>query len=571
METIQFQDLPLSEEILAALAGAEFTTATPIQAQSIPLLLQGNDLIGLAQTGSGKTLAFGLPALEQIDVNLRKTQVMIICPTRELAQQVNNVLKDFAKAIGNVYTTTLVGGESMQYQIRDLARGSHIVVGTAGRIIDHLERGTLQPENIHYVVLDEADEMLNMGFQEDIEKILQYLPEERQTALFSATMPPAIRKLCNKYLTDPQTVEIAKTAQTAPKIEQLYFYVKPDLKTEAIVRLIEYHDISRGMVFCNTKLMVDNLVEQLQIKGITAEGLHGDMAQWQRTSVMNRFRTGVLNILVATDVAARGIDVDDVEAVFNYDVPQDIDFYVHRIGRTARAGKKGMSFTLVYGKDIRQLREIEHITKDKIVKSNVPILKEIQEKRNARLVNKIQHEMANDEHLEHYGALAAQILASSISPEQVIAAMLKMQLGVTAGQRDVFEEELLKEQQMRNRGDREGRFGDRESRFSSRDGVFNRRDGGRTTGGDRKKGFAYDPNISYRKLQLNVGHNAKVQARDIVGAFTGEANIKKSDIGKVDVFDKHSFVEVADKHVERVMRAMHNNTIKGKKIHLEFV
>lgn len=564
METLQFQELPLSSNLLAALAEADFTTATPIQSQAIPLLLEGKDLIGLAQTGSGKTLAFGLPALDMIDVEHKNVQVLIICPTRELAQQVNSVLKQFAKAIGTIYTTTLVGGESMQYQIRDLAKGCHIVVGTAGRIIDHLERGTLDPAYIHYVVLDEADEMLNMGFQEDIEKILQYLPAEHQTALFSATMPPNIRKLCNKYLKNPVTVEIAKTAQTAPKIEQHYFYVKPELKTEAIVRLIEYHDVKKGMVFCNTKLMVDSLVEQLQIKGITAEGLHGDMAQWQRTSVMNRFRTGVLNILVATDVAARGIDVDDVEAVFNYDIPQDIDFYVHRIGRTARAGKKGKSFTLVYGRDLRQLQDIERITKDKIMRAHVPLLAEIQQKRHARMMDKVAHLIQAEEEIAPYKPLAQALMEANQDWQILVAALLKMQLGGHSTQTDIFEEELKREQLRKHTEKYQRRDLDKYDRPKNSDNLDN-------YPAKRSRGFAYDSNMKYKRLQLNLGHNAKIQARDIVGAFTGEANIKKADIGKVDIFEKHSIVEIAEKQVDKVLRAMHNNTIKGKRVQLEFV
>jgi ATP-dependent RNA helicase DeaD len=556
--SLPFADLGLSDQTLTILSELGFENGTPIQSQAIPTLLQGSDLIGLAQTGSGKTLAFGIPALEFAYDTERKPLALILCPTRELAHQVNNVIKNFATKVDGLYSTVLVGGESMSGQIRDLQRGVQIVVGTPGRVIDHLERGTFKAGSIGFLVLDEADEMLNMGFQEDIEKIMTYIPAERQTALFSATMPKEIRTLCKKYLQEPVTIEIAKNEKTAPKISQYYFQLKSDQKTEALCRLVEFHDLKRSMVFCNTKAMVDTLVNSLQAKGFPAEGLHGDMAQASRTSVMNRFRSGILHLLVATDVAARGIDVDDVEAVFNFDVPQDLDFYVHRIGRTARAGRQGSSFTFVSSRDVRQLRDIERATKDTIQKANVPALTEIQAKRKQRFVEKVKASILEGG-LEPFYDMTHQLVFDGFEERDVISALIKMQLSFREGEKDTLEEPNYGERD-RDRGgygDRNGRGrGDRDWKSKGASKGF-------------EKSFRGEEEHNYVRLFVNIGDKARIAPRDIVGAFTGEANIRKHHIGKVDIYEKHTFVEIADSQLEKVMRAMNNNTIKGKKISLE--
>ncbi len=553
MISLPFADLGLSDQTLSILSESGFENGTPIQSQAIPVLLQGQDMIGLAQTGSGKTLAFGIPALEFSYGTERKPLALILCPTRELAHQVNTVIKNFATKTDGLYSTVLVGGESISGQIRDLQRGAQIIVGTPGRVIDHLERGTFKAGTIGFLVLDEADEMLNMGFQEDIEKIMTYLPAERQTALFSATMPKEIRQLCKKYLREPVTVEIAKTDKTAPKIAQFFFQLKNDQKTEALGRLVEYHDLKRSMVFCNTRAMVDTLVTSLQGRGFQAEGLHGDMAQSSRTSVMNRFRSGLLQILVATDVAARGIDVDDVEAVFNYDVPQDLDFYVHRIGRTARAGRQGSSFTFVNSRDFKQLRDIERATKEPIAKGNIPSLSELRGKQQQRFVEKIKASVLEGG-LETYHEMTHQLIFDGFEERDVISALIKMNLSLAPAGKEILDEPAY--------GEREGGFSDK---YGKRKGERDWKSKGK--GSDR--GFQQEEDHNYVRLFVNIGDKARVGPRDIVGAFTGEANIRKHHIGKVDIFEKHTFVEIADSQLEKVMRAMNNNTIKGKRISLE--
>ena len=350
MEAIKFEDLNLDAKILRAVTDMGFEAASPIQGQSIPLELEGLDIIGQAQTGTGKTAAFGIPLLQKVDPKSKKLQAIILCPTRELAIQVSEEIRRLAKYMHGVKVLPIYGGQEIGRQIRSLKDGIQVIIGTPGRVMDHMRRKTLKLEHVHTVVLDEADEMLNMGFLEDMETILSELPEERQTVMFSATMPPAIAEIAKKFQKDPEIVKVVKKELTVPKVTQYYYEVKPKTKVEVMCRLLDMYDPKLSIVFCNTKRQVDDLVQELQGRGYFAEGLHGDLKQMQRDRVMNSFRNGRTDILIATDVAARGIDVDDVEAVFNYDIPQDDEYYVHRIGRTGRAGREGKAFSLVVGR-----------------------------------------------------------------------------------------------------------------------------------------------------------------------------------------------------------------------------
>ena len=335
METVRFDQLDLYPQVLRAIAEMGFEEATPIQSQAIPVVMSGVDVIGQAQTGTGKTASFGIPVLHKVDPNNKKTQVIILSPTRELAIQVADEIRKLAKYMHGVKILPVYGGQEISRQIKALKGGAQIIIGTPGRVMDHLRRKTIRCEAVNTIVLDEADEMLNMGFREDIETILEYIPEEgRQTVLFSATMPKPILDITKKYQHDAVTIKVVKKELTVPNIEQYYYDVKRKDKIEVLTRLLDYYNPKLSLVFCNTKRMVDELTEELQGRGYFAEGLHGDMKQTQRDRVMRGFRTGKTEILIATDVAARGIDVDDVEAVFNYDIPQDDEYYVHRIGRT---------------------------------------------------------------------------------------------------------------------------------------------------------------------------------------------------------------------------------------------
>ena len=365
-ERMRYEDAEIDERILRAVGELGFDQMTPIQEQAIPLFMTGRDIIGQAQTGTGKTAAFGIPILQKIDPDDRSLQAVILCPTRELAMQAAEELRKFSKYMQGIKVLPIYGGQDIIRQIKNLKSGVQIVVGTPGRVMDHMRRHTLKMDHVHTVVLDEADEMLNMGFREDIETILKEMPEERQTGLFSATMPKPILDITRTYQKDAAYIKMTPEEVTIPLIKQAYYQVRRQDKEEVLCRLIDYYDPKRALIFCNTKRMVDELAEHLKNRGYEVEGLHGDLSQHQRDTVMNLFRSGRANILIATDVAARGIDVSDVEAVYNFDVPEDIEYYVHRIGRTGRAGKTGRSFTLVSGREAYKIRDIERVCHTKI-------------------------------------------------------------------------------------------------------------------------------------------------------------------------------------------------------------
>ena len=379
MNTVRFDDLELKPQILRGIKQMGFEEASPIQAKAIPIALSGKDLVGQAQTGTGKTAAFGIPILQKVDPSLKKVQALILCPTRELAIQVAEEIRKLAKYMHGVKVLPIYGGQEISKQIRSLKTGVNVVIGTPGRVMDHMRRRTLKLDYLTMITLDEADEMLNMGFREDIETILEKVPEERQTMLFSATMPKAIMDITRNYQKDAKVIKVVKKELTVPNIEQYYYEVRPRKKKEVLSRLLDIHDPKLAVVFCNTKRMVDEVVEDLKGRGYFAEGLHGDMKQSQRDRVMNSFRNGKTDILVATDVAARGIDVDDVDVVFNYDVPQDDEYYVHRIGRTGRAGRVGKAFTFVVGKEVYKLRDIQRYAKTKIKARPIPSLNDVME------------------------------------------------------------------------------------------------------------------------------------------------------------------------------------------------
>ncbi|MGA2243895.1 MAG: DEAD/DEAH box helicase [Verrucomicrobiota bacterium] len=385
-----FSELGLSAESLQAVEKLGFEQASPIQAEAIPVLLAGKDIVGQSMTGSGKTAAFGIPAVEKVDPARREVQVLILCPTRELAVQVSEEIHKLALFKHGVQALPIYGGQSYERQFYGLKQGAQIVIGTPGRIMDHMRRGTLRLDTVKFVVLDEADVMLNMGFRDDIETILQAVPAERQTVFFSATMPQPIRELIEKYSHDPQTIQIAQKSLTVPTVEQVYYEVDRRNKMELLTRLIDLHDFKLGIIFCNTKRMVDDLVDYLEAAGYQADRLHGDMTQNMRDRVMNKFRQSGLEFLVATDVAARGIDVDDVEVVFNYDLPYDPEDYVHRIGRTGRAGKSGRAVSLVPYRELFQIRNIERFANVRIQRGKVPTVDEVAEARENVFLEKLR-------------------------------------------------------------------------------------------------------------------------------------------------------------------------------------
>jgi len=412
----------LSPEVALAIEDMGFEAATPIQEAAIPHMLEGKDIIGQAQTGTGKTAAFGIPLVEKLDVEDKSVQALVLCPTRELALQTAGEIMKLSRHRPGTRVTPVYGGQPIERQLRALSAGTQVVVGTPGRVMDHMNRGTLDISKIKLVVLDEADEMLDMGFRDDIETILSATPETRQTALFSATMPRPIYMLAKQYLKDPVHVEIAHKELTVERIAQSYISVRSFHKGELLSRLLILNDVKLALVFCNTKLGVETVVTDLQHRGFSAAGLHGDMRQIERDAIMARFRNGLINVLVATDVAARGIDVDDIEAVFNYDIPQDVEYYVHRIGRTGRAGKEGRAYTFVVGREVARMWEYRKITGAKILCQKAPDAVEVQRALRERVVKDVTEKCAGE--LSEELMETARSLMAEIEPERAIAVML---------------------------------------------------------------------------------------------------------------------------------------------------
>lgn len=517
-----FEEMCLDTRIMRAIAEMGFEQPSPIQAQSIPIAVEGKDMIGQARTGTGKTASFGIPMLQRINPKDKSLQAIVLCPTRELAIQSANEIRKLAKFLHGIKVLPIYGGQEISKQIRSLKGGVQIVIGTPGRVMDHLRRHTLKPQTVDIVVLDEADEMLNMGFREDIETILGQLPEERQTMLFSATMPKPILEIAKRYLHEPEIVKVIQKELTVPKIEQYYYEVNPRKKNEVLSRLLDMYDPSLSLVFCNTKRKVDELVADLKGRGYFAEGLHGDMKQSQRDRVMNGFRNGRTDILVATDVAARGIDVDDVEAVFNYDVPQDDEYYVHRIGRTGRAGREGRAFTLVVGKEIYKLKDIQRYCKTKIRRQPIPSVNDVAAIKVEKLLKQAGELIATDGLGRMMDLLEEYLDGSDYSATEMAAALLAMQLGETSTQT------LPKEE-----------FGD--------------------TGAE--------PGMV--RMFMNIGKKDRVRIGDILGAVAGESGMEGALVGTIDMYDNFSFVEVPQEYAAAVLEAMNHSKIKGRRVNME--
>lgn len=477
--TMRYADADIDERILRAVTELGFERMTPIQEQAIPIFMSGQDIIGQAQTGTGKTAAFGIPILQKIDPEDRSLQAVILCPTRELAMQAADQLRKFSKYMHGIKVLPIYGGQDIVKQIKNLKGGVQIVVGTPGRVMDHMRRHTLRMETVHTVVLDEADEMLNMGFREDIETILKEMPEERQTGLFSATMPKPILDITKTYQKDAAFIKMTPKEVTIPLIKQAYYQVRRQDKEEVLCRLIDYYDPKRALIFCNTKRMVDELTEHLKARGYEVEGLHGDLSQHQRDTVMNLFRSGRANILIATDVAARGIDVSDVEAVYNFDVPEDIEYYVHRIGRTGRAGKTGRSFTLVVGREIYKVRDIERICHTKIRERKIPNAADIMERKAKKILQEAENVIETEDVSRAAEYILDEIALGQYSVTQIAAAFMKMKLGDEM--EDIKAEKFFFERRGADRGGRKGRDGQR-----SRDGQRGR-DGRKSRDGQRSQ------------------------------------------------------------------------------------
>jgi ATP-dependent RNA helicase DeaD len=594
-QTIKFSDLGISDEILKSVEEMGYTQPSEIQTQAIPFVLQGRDVIGQAQTGTGKTAAFAIPIIDLVDPDLNQPQAIILCPTRELAVQVEGEIQKLAKFHRRINSVAIYGGESIDRQIRVLRRGVQIVVGTPGRVQDHINRGTLKLEGAGIIVLDEADEMLDMGFRDDIEAILQEMPAKRQTVFFSATMAKPIMDLTRKYQTNPEIIKVAKKELTVDSVSQVYYEVKNNLKMDLMARLMTVNNYALSVVFCNTKRMTDEVTETLGAKGILAEALHGDLSQAQRDKVMGKFRKGLCTVLVATDVAARGIDVDNVEAVFNFDLPLDEEYYVHRIGRTGRAGKSGTAINFVSGRrDAMKVKDLERFTKATINKMSPPSVADLIELKKAQLVKDVAAQVAKSGDNQIFEATIGQMLAEGMTLDQISIGLIKMVMGDTVKELseqnfsiDTFGGDRRREggRDSRDGGrerERGGRF-DRNERFSPRSERGDRtergprreyagRDGGSRDGGSRDSGAARperEREANMTRLFLNLGKKDRIRPNDIVGAIAGETGISGKNIGGIDIYDNFSFVDVPTRDAEQVINGMKNNTIKGKSVSME--
>lgn len=550
-----FDDLDLSDDVVRAVKKVGFETPSPIQAATIPTLAQGRDVVGLAQTGTGKTAAFALPILSRLDRSQKKPQALVLSPTRELALQVADAFQEFADHLGGVHVLPIYGGQSYGIQLSGLRRGAHIVVGTPGRVIDHLERGSLDLSELKYLVLDEADEMLNMGFQEDVERILADTPEHKQTALFSATMPASIRRLSKQYLEDPREVTIKSQQRTADNIHQQYLLVNHHYKLDALTRILEVTEFDAMIMFARTKQNTEELAEKLRARGFSAAAINGDMAQNQRERTVDQLRDGRLDILVATDVAARGLDVERISHVVNYDIPHDTESYVHRIGRTGRAGRSGEAILFVTPRERRLLRSIERATKSSIEEMQLPTVDEVNETRKAKFAQSITESLA-DPQVDLFRGLINSYAEEHETPLADIAAAL-------ATQSQSGDEFLLKEDTIRRndrRNDRRGRRNDREPDTRSLNERFSGKEPPRFTDRTGKEMAVY---------KIAVGKRQQVRPGAIVGAIANEGGLNSRDFGKISIFPEHSLVELPADLPMEVFEALEDTRVSGQLIKIE--
>lgn len=514
-----FHEFDLSEKVLQAVSEMGFETPTRIQNAVIPAALKGRDLIGLAQTGTGKTAAFGIPVVEAAAMGNRKDPfAIVLTPTRELAVQVAREIKKIGKQNG-IATVAVYGGQPITTQFRALKKGVDVVVGTPGRIIDHIRRKTLLLENVRIVVLDEADEMLNMGFIEDVETILGEVSGKRQTMLFSATMPPGILRLSTKYMNEPETLNANPENPVVGKIDQIFYTVREEDKSKALMRLLDVQDSSRTLIFCQTKKEVDHLTASLRKAGYGAAGIHGDFPQELRDETMKRFRMGDTQIMVATDVAARGLDISDVTHVVNFTLPRDPDTYVHRIGRTGRAGKSGAALTLVTPKESGRIRLIERSTRSIIRKAVLPTKQEVKQARQRGVLEALDSAIRQGSHQMHSGLV--QELCQRYSPEVVAAAALGLLTG------DMEAEDIAEIQQKPHSGAATSRGG-------------------------------------FVKLHFTLGRRHGIKVTDLLKSITQQAKIKGRDIGRIDLYDTHSHVEVPANLAGRVMSSLSHRKLNGR-------
>ena len=535
---MNFNELIDNKKIIEALEEMNIFEATPIQSESIPLLINHNDVIGQAQTGTGKTFAYAIPLIENINDDSKEIEALVLTPTRELSIQVAKEIEKLSKNIKKLKIATIYGGESYDIQFEALRKKPQVVIGTPGRIIDMLERGKLKFESVKYLVLDEADEMLKMGFEDDLENILKNTPKERQTALFSATLPPFIKNVSKKYMNDPKYVKIEAKSLTVENINQMVYYVKRESKKDLLLRLLDLYEFKSVMIFTNTKSMVDELVLYLQSLNFKADGLHGDLKQKSRERVMDAYRTGAINILIATDVAARGIDVSGIEAVINYDIPNEFELYVHRIGRTARAGSYGVAITFAGSHSRNQIKDLEKYIHHNITVLDVPTIEDIKAKRQKNLYLKINEKMESLEDCHKYDSLIMKLSKQNKDPMPLINALLEM---INSNDRVYNDIQAVT--------------------FKSKDS--NKKGNKKDSKKEKAKGFSDSKEKCI--ISVNVGKKDNVRPNQLVVYFHDELKIHREHFGKIQIMDNESFIEI-NSDALRFFKDLHKNRFNGRRI-----
>ena len=549
MSDIPFSQLGLSDEILTSINDLGYERPSPIQALAIPLILEGKDIVGLSETGSGKTAAFTLPALQMIDTSRDEAQVLILSPTRELCVQVCEEVHRLGSHIEGLRAVPIYGGAPIDRQIKQLKKGAHIVVGTPGRLLDHLRRKTLKPHTIKLAILDEADRMLDMGFREDMEDLLGAMKKDHQTLFFSATMNKQVSKLIQKFGNEPEEVSIKGQTKTVSTVSQSYYEVRNRSKVEVLTRILDLENPQLSVIFCNTKRSVDECTDALTARGYSADKLHGDITQQARERTTRRFRKGDFDLLVATDVAARGLDIDDVEAVFNYDIPQDPEDYVHRIGRTGRAGRTGKAISFVFGRDIYRLQNIERYTKHKIERAKIPTQEEVEGKRNDQLFELVKERLEN-KFTRTYRHYVDRLLDDGHTATDIAAGLFELLREAIGREGESIAEDNpdYQAQQQKPRKDR----GER---------------------GDRKDGKKFDrkrreKNPNAETLFLSLGKSQGIRAGDILGMFYREGGAPDGSVGQIQLFNRHSLIDVEKEVAKKLCQKLSNSKLRGQRFRL---
>lgn len=545
---MRFNELNLSREVLQAIEEMDFVNPSEVQEQTIPEILDGHDLLAQAQTGTGKTASFGIPMIEKIqDNNYETLQGLVLVPTRELARQVSEELQKLSKHKTFIRVLAIYGGADMGKQLRELKKGASIVVGTPGRIMDHMKRKTIDLSSLKFLVLDEADEMFDMGFRDDMKTIIEKTNDDRQTLFFSATFDNEIKEFSKLYQNNPKKVIIEKKELTAEKIKQYYLELNRNMKTEILNRLILIHKPKKSIIFCNTKRMVENLEEEIAQKGYKVDSLHGDMRQSSRDNVMKKFRKGTIDVLIATDVAARGLDVSDIDIVFNYDLPQQAEYYVHRIGRTARAGKKGLSFTFVTSRDYPKFREIEKYAKIKMERIDLPTKGDLERESLENLFDRVSKNILKAEDNVRYSEVLNKLLAQGHSLYDIGASLLKM-VNESSKSRKITELDKVDfgkkfEMNRSNRADK--------SKRSAK------------TTKEMKK-------IKGPKIFINKGKRDGLDSREIIRLIEKHTNVSPGEIGRINIMSNFTFVEIPKNMIKDAIKDLDGKKIKGKTLKAEY-